>query len=56
VNADEIVDIFDIARIAIVFGMTNPHLGWDPNADLTNDETISIFDVVLVALHFGETG
>jgi len=56
VNGDGIVDIFDIVRVALSFGMTYPNPSWDPNADINNDGTVDIFDLVVVALHFGETG
>ena len=58
VNGDGIVDIFDIARIAIVFGVQVigiPPPNWDPNADINGDYVIDIFDIVIVALHFGES-
>ena len=56
INGDGIVDIFDIVRVAVSFGMTYPNPSWDPNADINNDGTVDIFDLVVVALHFGETG
>lgn len=56
INGDGIVDIFDIVRVALSFGMTYPNPSWDPNADINNDGIIDIFDLVVVALHFGETG
>ena len=56
INGDGIVDIFDIVRVALSFGMTYPNPGWDPNADINNDNLVDIFDIVVVALHFGETG
>ena len=58
INGDGIVDIFDIARIAIVFGVQVigvPPPNWDPNADINGDYIIDIFDIVIVALHFGES-
>ncbi|HVO85925.1 MAG TPA: ABC transporter substrate-binding protein [Candidatus Eisenbacteria bacterium] len=55
-NADGIVDIFDIARVAIVFGTTYPNVHWDFNADINNDGVMDIFDIAIVAIHFGQTG
>jgi len=55
-NADRIIDILDVVRVAVVFDMKYPHLDWDPNADLNNDGTIDIFDIATVAVHFGEVG
>jgi hypothetical protein len=56
VNADGIVDIFDIATVALAFGSTPSEPNWNPVADINNDGIVDIFDIVVVALHFGETG
>jgi len=56
INADRIVDIFDIATVALAFGSTPSEPNWNPVADINNDGTVDIFDLVVVALHFGETG
>ena len=56
INGDGVVDIFDIARVAVVFGMKYPHTSWDPNADINDDGVIDIFDIAAVAVHFSETG
>ena len=55
INADGLVDIFDIVRVAVAFSSTPISPSWDPNADINGDGTIDIFDIVVVALHFGET-
>jgi hypothetical protein len=55
INADNIVDIFDIVRVALAFGAVPADPNWDPNADINGDRIIDIFDIVIVALHFGET-
>jgi len=55
INADKIVDIFDIVRVALAFGAVPANPNWDPNADINGDKIIDIFDIVIVALHFGET-
>ena len=56
INADGIVDIFDIATVALAFGSTPSEPNWNPVADINNDGTVDIFDIVVVAIHFGETG
>ena len=55
INADDIVDIFDCVKIALIYGATPDDPNWDPNADINNDNLIDIFDLVIIALHFGET-
>ena len=55
INADKIVNIFDIVRVALAFGAVPANPNWDPNADINGDKVINIFDIVIVALHFGET-
>jgi hypothetical protein len=52
-NGDWIVDIFDIAPIAIAFGTSRGQPGYNQNADLNHDGVIDIFDIVQVALVFG---
>jgi len=54
-NADKIVDIFDIVRVALSFGANPSSPNWDPNADINGDGLIDIFDIVIIALHFGES-
>lgn len=54
-NHDHVVDIFDIVRVAVVFGT---HLGdptYDEVADINKDGYVDIFDIVVVAVHFGAT-
>jgi hypothetical protein len=55
INADSIVDIFDIVIVALEFGHPPPPIV-DLRADVNNDGLVDIFDIVVVALHFGETG
>ena len=55
INADGIVDIFDIATVALAFGSTPSEPNWNPIADINNDLIADIFDIVVVAMHFGET-
>lgn len=49
-----VVDIFDIATVALAFGSTPSDPNWNPVADINNDNKVDIFDVVVVAIHFGE--
>ena len=56
INADGIVDIFDIAKVALAFSSTSNDPNWNPVADINGDEIVDIFDIVVVALHFGEAG
>jgi pimeloyl-ACP methyl ester carboxylesterase len=56
VNADRIVDIFDITTVALAFNSIPGDSNWNPIADINNDNIVDIFDIVVVALHFGETG
>ena len=55
INADKIVDIFDIVRVALSFSAIPTDPNWDPNANINGDGVIDIFDIVIVALHFSET-
>ena len=54
------VDIRDVARVAILFGVNYPDPRYDPNCDLTGptpgvaDGKIDIRDIALIAKHFGE--
>lgn len=56
INADNIVDIFDIVRVALAFSSKPGDPNWNPNADINGDNTIDIFDIVTIAIHFGESG
>ncbi len=52
-NADGVVDIFDIVPIAIAFGSTIGDANYSPAADLNHDGKVDIFDIVIVAINFG---
>jgi len=56
INADGIIDIFDITIVALAFGSEPGDPNWNPIADINSDGIVDIFDIVVVALHFGETG
>jgi parallel beta-helix repeat protein len=55
VNADRIVDIFDLVKVALVFGVSVPEpVVWPlPDEDVNGDGFYDIFDLVVVALNFG---
>jgi len=55
VNADGIVDLFDIVLIAAAFGSSVGQPSYISNADIYDDGKVDIFDLVVVATHFGET-
>ena len=52
VNADGIVNIFDLVLVGGQFGQTPPT---NPAADVNSDGTVNIFDLVLVASSFGQS-
>jgi len=54
INHDAIVDIFDIARIAGIFGCSSVDPQWNPHCDVNEDNVIDIFDLVVVAVNFGK--
>jgi hypothetical protein len=48
------VDIFDLARVGLVFGMTINDAGYNPNADVNGDRRVDIFDLAAVGISFGK--
>jgi hypothetical protein len=54
INQDGIVDITDIAIVALAFGSYPGHERWNPDADVNDDGYVDIIDMTLVAQHFGE--
>lgn len=55
-NADSMVDIFDIASVALAFASTPNDPNRNPNSDINNDGLVDIFDLVIVAIHLGDVG
>ena len=55
VNADGIVDLFDIVLVAAAFGSSVGQPSYNSNADIYDDGKVDVFDLVIVAAHFGET-
>lgn len=54
INHDAIVDIFDIASIAGIFGCSSADPQYNPHCDVNEDGLIDIFDLVTVAVNFGK--
>ncbi len=54
VNRDAIVDIFDIAKIAEIFGCSSADPQWNPHCDVNQDNIVDVFDMVVVAANFGK--
>jgi hypothetical protein len=53
VNADGLVDIFDVVTVALLVGLKKGDPNWDQRADLDYNDEIDIIDVVAVAVNFG---
>jgi hypothetical protein len=53
VNADNRLDIFDLASVGKAFGKKYGEPGYDREADMNNDGIINIFDLAAVGLNFG---
>jgi len=54
INADKVVDIFDLVTVANSYGSSPEDPKWNSNADINGDGIIDIFDLVMVAEHYGE--
>jgi len=54
VDGDSDVDIYDIVRICIYYGLKAPPPLPDPNCDIDGDGDIDIYDVVAACIHYGE--
>lgn len=52
INKDGLVDIEDIANVAIGYNKISKESDWNNNLDINKDEIIDIFDLVLVAKKF----
>lgn len=55
IDGDRDVDIFDIVRMALVYGISKPNPRYDPNSDIDDDSDIDIFDIVLAAANYGKS-
>jgi len=54
INADGVVDIYDLILVASVFGSEEGDHNFSPNADINADKIVDIYDLIIVASHFGE--
>jgi parallel beta-helix repeat protein len=54
-DGDRDVDIFDIVRMAGVYGVNLPDSRYNPNCDVDNDGDIDIFDIVILAGNYGKS-
>jgi hypothetical protein len=54
-DRDGIVDIRDVAEVALAYGATPLDPNWNPRADLNEDNTIDIKDIVIVSKNYGVT-
>lgn len=52
-NADRMVDIFDIVKIAVKYGVRKPDPRYSTVCDIDGDGDIDIFDLVIVAVNYG---
>jgi hypothetical protein len=55
VDGDRDVDIFDIVRMATIYGVVQPDPAYDPNSDIDNDGDIDIFDIVKAAGNYASS-
>jgi len=55
VDMDRDVDIFDIVRMASVYGVKHPNPRYDPNCDIDGDGDVDIFDIVKAAVNYGKS-
>jgi len=54
VDGDKDVDIYDIVRMAGVYGVRKPDPQYDPYADIDDDGDIDIYDIVIAAGNYGK--
>jgi len=53
-DGDRDVDIYDIVRMAGIYGTSKPNPRYDPNSDIDGDGDIDIYDIVTAARNYGE--
>jgi hypothetical protein len=56
VDGDFDVDIYDVVKIAGIYGSVKGDPEFNPNCDLDDDGEITIYDVVRCTSHYGDTG
>jgi len=55
IDGDRDVDIYDIVRMAGIYGISQPDPQYDPNCDLDDDGDIDIYDIVAAAGNYGKS-
>ena len=55
ISGNHVVDIFDIVKMAGVYGVQLPDSHYDPNCDIEGDGDIDIFDIVIAADNYGKS-
>jgi len=55
VDGDRDVDIYDIVRMADVYGVSQPDPKYAPNCDIDGDGDVDIYDIVIAAGNYGES-
>lgn len=56
IDGNGIVDIFDVAVVALAFGSTPGYGEWDPRADLNADGIVDILDATIIGVNFNTEG
>jgi hypothetical protein len=54
VDGDGDIDIFDLVKIAQVYGTVQGHMLYTARCDINDDSVINVFDLVLAAANYGE--
>jgi len=55
VDGDKDVDIYDVVKIASVYGVTNKDPRYNADLDVNYDKKIDLYDIVIAASHYGES-
>jgi hypothetical protein len=55
VEGDRDVDIFDIVKMAGVYGVSEPDPRYSPTCDIDCDGDVDIFDIVIAAGNYGKS-
>lgn len=54
IDANNIVNMLDLYRVALHFGATPGTPNWDPNCDVDDNHIINMLDLYITALNFGK--
>jgi len=54
VNGDCVVNVVDMALVALAFDSTPSSSNWNASADVNNDGVVNLLDLTLVGLNFGK--